>query len=249
LLTATVRTVDDIIAGDAPLLPAAFEGRPAYFFVDSGSAVSLAPLSTLVDFDVLAPVRPSKWCVRAASGTSLKVMGEVKLDITLSGKTYSFPFVVVDDAHLPGDLLLGYNFMHKAEIHQQPDRDTVTHQGNVYRLTTPSSVWHSSSNSANIAAATTLSQLPAVDPTPDDSSKDYQTRRSSFATNAGSSESLQYHFDDTERQVFHSNRFLLILLGAPDGHARLHCLLKSHASPFHRLDGSRACHIYGWDGV
>jgi len=196
LLTATVRTVDDIIAGDAPLLPAAFEGRPAYFFVDSGSAVSLAPLSTLVDFDVLAPVRPSKWCVRAASGTSLKVMGEVKLDITLSGKTYSFPFVVVDDAHLPGDLLLGYNFMHKAEIHQQPDRDTVTHQGNVYRLTTPSSVWHSSSNSANIAAATTLSQLPAVDPTPDDSSKDYQTRRSSFATNA-STQDLQNRCNTT----------------------------------------------------
>ena len=61
-------------------------------------------------------------------------MGEVKLNIVLSCKNYAFPFVVVDDAHLPGDLLLGYNFMRKAEIRQQPDRDTVTHQGNVYRL-------------------------------------------------------------------------------------------------------------------
>ncbi|ROT75265.1 putative enzymatic polyprotein [Penaeus vannamei] len=155
LLAATVRTVDDLVAGDAPLLPAAFEGLPAHFFVDSGSAVSLVPLSTLVNFKVLTPVRPSKWCVRAASGTSLKVMGEVKLNITLS-----------EDAHLPGDLLLGYNFMRKAEIHQQPDRDTITHQGNVYRLTTPNSVWHSSSN-------------PAIDPTPDDSPKDDRTRRSS----------------------------------------------------------------------
>ncbi|ROT81240.1 gag-pol fusion protein [Penaeus vannamei] len=45
--------------GDAPLLPAVFEGRPAYFFVDSGSAVSLVPLSTLVNFNVLSPVCPS----------------------------------------------------------------------------------------------------------------------------------------------------------------------------------------------
>ncbi|ROT85906.1 hypothetical protein C7M84_004043 [Penaeus vannamei] len=182
LLTATVRTVDDLIAGDAPLLPAVFEGRPAYFFVDSGSAVSLVPLSTLVNFNVLSPVCPSNWCVRAASRTSLKVMGEVKLNIVLSGKNYAFPFVVVDDAHLPGDLLLGYNFMRKAEIRQQPDRDTVTHQGNVYRLTTPSSVWHSSSNPAStIAAVTSTIEPPTVDPTPDDSPKDDRTRRSPYA--------------------------------------------------------------------
>jgi len=182
LLTTTVRTVDDLIAGDAPLLPAVFEGRPAYFFVDSGSAVSLVPLSTLVNFNVLSPVCPSNWCVRVASGTSLKVMGEVKLNIVLSGKNYAFPFVVVEDAHLPGDLLLGYNFMHKAEIRQQPDRDTVTHQGNVYRLTTPSSVWHSSSNPAStIAAVTSTIEPPTVDPTPDDSPKDDRTRRSPFA--------------------------------------------------------------------
>ncbi|ROT78377.1 enzymatic polyprotein [Penaeus vannamei] len=162
--------------------PAIFERRPAYFSVDSGSAISLVPLSTLVNINVLTPVCPSNWCIRAARGTSLKVMGEVKLNIVLSGKNYAFPFVVVDDAHLPGDLLLGYNIMRKAEIRQQPDRDTVTHQGNVYCLTTPSSVWHSSSNPAStLAAVTSTIEPPTVNPTPDGSLKDDRTRRSPFA--------------------------------------------------------------------
>ncbi|ROT79842.1 hypothetical protein C7M84_001466 [Penaeus vannamei] len=72
--------------------------------------------------------------------------------------------------------------MHKAEIRQQPDRDTVTQQGNVYRLTAPGSVWHSSSNPAStIAAVTSTIEPPTVDPTPDDSPKDDRTRRSPFA--------------------------------------------------------------------
>ncbi|XP_070000341.1 uncharacterized protein [Penaeus vannamei] len=140
MLTATVRTVDDLIVGNTPLLPAVFKGQSSYFLVGRGSAVSLIALSTLVNFNVLTPVCSSNWCIRAASGTSLKVMGEVKLNIVLSGKKYAFLFIVVDDAHLLSDPLLGYNFMRKAEIQQQPDRDTVTHQGNVYLLTTPFSL-------------------------------------------------------------------------------------------------------------
>ncbi|ROT76720.1 hypothetical protein C7M84_004677 [Penaeus vannamei] len=157
------RQPDDTSPCGAPLLPIRVESHELLAFLDSGSAVSIIPASSLSKCNTPPACTPTPYIVHSASGSCLEVVGEVSLTIHLSDMTVSHPFVVINDPAVPGDILLGYNFMAKTGLHQIPRENIAVHDNRVYALTPiPGRVWRRSHCHAITDKAATPS-APASD--------------------------------------------------------------------------------------
>ncbi|ROT79767.1 hypothetical protein C7M84_001508 [Penaeus vannamei] len=82
------------------------------------SAVSIIPVSSLSKCNTPSACTPTPYIVHGASGSCLDVVGEVSLTIHLSDVPIPHPFVVINGPAVPGDILLGYDFMAKTGLHQ-----------------------------------------------------------------------------------------------------------------------------------
>ncbi|ROT67417.1 hypothetical protein C7M84_014498 [Penaeus vannamei] len=131
------RQPDDTSPCGAPLLPIRVGSHELLAFLDSGSAVSIIPVSSLSKCNTPSACTPTPYIVHGASGSCLDVVGEVSLTIHLSDVPIPHPFVVINGPAVPGDILLGYDFMAKTGLHQIPRENVAVHFGRVYALTPP----------------------------------------------------------------------------------------------------------------
>lgn len=94
-----------------PLFPARLNGKPALFFLDSGSSVSLVSSSTLSAFGLNLVIQSPRWSVKGASGNTLRVIGETKLNMKFDVISFLHPCIVTESHTVPGDFLLGHGFL------------------------------------------------------------------------------------------------------------------------------------------
>ncbi|ROT70477.1 hypothetical protein C7M84_011237 [Penaeus vannamei] len=156
------RQPDDTSPCGAPLLPIRVGSHELLAFLDSGSAVSIIPVSSLSKCNTPSACTPTPYIVHGASGSCLDVVGEVSLTIHLSDVPIPHPFVVINGPAVPGDILLGYDFMAKTGLHQIPRENVAVHFGRVYALTPPGGVWRRSHGHSITEKAVTPS-APASD--------------------------------------------------------------------------------------
>nr|XP_027227531.1 mucin-5AC-like [Penaeus vannamei] len=135
---------DDTSPCGATLLPIRVESHELLAFLDSGSAVSIIPASSLSKCNTPSTCTPTTYIVHGASGSCLDVIGEVSLTIHLSGMTTSHPFMVINGPAVPGDILLGYDFMARTGLHPIPRENIAVHNNRVYALTPSGRVWRRS---------------------------------------------------------------------------------------------------------
>ena len=115
------------------------EQRPANFFVDSGSSVSIVAESFVRFINKFEEIEPCKLRLRSFSGNNIKTFGQIKLPVTLAGKSFVHTFIV-SEFH-EAQVLIGMDMMFAQRINiNSGDRVLYTDLGSVSFRTPPQPV-------------------------------------------------------------------------------------------------------------
>ena len=127
--------------GNCILVRGSCADKPANFFVDSGSSVSIVAESFVKFIGKFESVEPCKLKLRSFSGNNIKTYGQIKLPVYLAGKKFNHMFIV-SDFH-EAQILVGMDMLFEQGINiNSRDRELYTDKGSVSFRTPPQPVKH-----------------------------------------------------------------------------------------------------------
>ena len=91
------------------LVAGSCRGVTAYFFVDSGSAVSIVSTSFVKGLGVESGIRPCDMTLKSFSQDTIQIRGEIELKVIVAGNRFVHTFVVTD--LLDTEFLIGDDFL------------------------------------------------------------------------------------------------------------------------------------------
>ena len=113
----------------------------ATFFLDSGSAISVTTLKTVRKFMLSLEQCSNNWNIRGVSGVLLRVVGKVYIKFYFKDDNYTHPFHVIEGGNIPGDILMGHDFMYRTGLTPNPATNTAHYKDMVFQLTPPGPAW------------------------------------------------------------------------------------------------------------
>ena len=115
--------------------------KPANFFVDSGSSVSIVGESFVRSIGKFEEIQPCKLKLTSFSGNNIRTYGQIKLPVLLAGKSFEHTFIV-SEFH-EAQILVGMDMMFDQGINiNSRDRALYTEQGSVSFRSPPKPVKH-----------------------------------------------------------------------------------------------------------
>ena len=132
----------NIDTNQPPLLAGLLNGRNAHFFLDSGSCISLCSLQTLKDYGLSPTIHSSNIMIVGVT-RSMNVVGKAVLNLAWGNLTIPHTFVIVSSSGTPGTMLLGHEFLVKANIMLHPAGNCIYFQDKKIDLLPFSRSWRS----------------------------------------------------------------------------------------------------------
>ena len=96
------------------LVAGSCRGVTAYFFVDSGSAVSIVSTSFVKGLGVESGIRPCDMTLKSFSQDTIQIRGEIELHVIVAGNRFVHTFVVTD--LLDTEFLMGDDFLRSNRV-------------------------------------------------------------------------------------------------------------------------------------
>ncbi|VDK80005.1 unnamed protein product, partial [Cylicostephanus goldi] len=96
-----------------PYIRILLSNKPVTALIDSGSAISCIPISTLQSLNKSLPASPSPSTALAANGTSITLLARVELPVNINGHGISHNMHVLKDEECPAPALLGSDFLQR----------------------------------------------------------------------------------------------------------------------------------------
>lgn len=96
------------------LVAGSCRGVTAYFFVDSGSAVSIVSTSFVKGLGVESGIRPCDMTLKSFSQDTIQIRGEIELKVIVAGNRFVHTFVVTD--LLDTEFLMGDDFLRSNRV-------------------------------------------------------------------------------------------------------------------------------------
>ena len=125
-----------------PLMEASINAKPARFFLDSGSSLSLISTKTLKEFHLTTAIHPTNIRIMGVTG-NMSVVGNTWIPMSFGGSNIYHRFTVVNSPNYPGNCLLGHPFMVEMSLWLHPASNAVYYQGRKIPLTPHSPAWGS----------------------------------------------------------------------------------------------------------
>ena len=116
---------------NTPIVKVPINGHKIDLFLDTGAPVNLITQTSLSKFPgvTVKPTRENN--LASVTDDALATLGEVELTLDFGEVSIKAPFVIVESAFFPGELLLGFETMRLKNISIFPADETITVNGKV----------------------------------------------------------------------------------------------------------------------
>ena len=125
-----------------PLLKGELNFKPAMFFLDTGSMVCMMSYVTLQDFGLNPVIHRTNTLIQGVTGNAMSVMGEAIVNLAWDGIVFPQEILIINGAHhTPGHVLLGHNFLARANVWLNPQSNVMVFNNKQFQLCPYGPAW------------------------------------------------------------------------------------------------------------